>query len=52
LGSGSRFKDSEEEEKGKSRSMREEEEKLAEIRKKVATRRQQNLGFPLLFPIA
>jgi hypothetical protein len=52
LGLGSRFKESEEEEKGKSRSMREEEEKLAEIRKEVATRRNQNIGFPPLFPIS
>jgi hypothetical protein len=51
LGSGSRFKESEEEEKGKSRSMQE-EEKLAEMRKEVATRRNQNLGFPPLFLIS
>jgi hypothetical protein len=52
LGLGCRFKESEEEEKGKSRSMREEEEKMVEIRKVVATRRNQNLGFPPLFTIS
>jgi hypothetical protein len=51
LGSGSQFKESEEEEKGKSRSMREEEEKLAKIRKEMATRRNQKLRFSPLFLI-
>jgi hypothetical protein len=44
--------DSGEEEKGKSRSMQEDEEKLTEIRKEVATGRNQNLGFRPLFPIS
>jgi hypothetical protein len=49
LGLDSQIGESGEEDKEKSRGMREEEEKMAEMRKEVATERKQNLRFFPLF---